>query len=632
MALISLHSVCFSYAGPEFLRDITFHLETGERVCVIGRNGAGKSTFLHLLSGTVSPSAGHVDISSGLRIGFLQQTVPEISDGHVFEVVARGLGWMGDILADMNSVSRANSPDKSDILDRLRHRLGDKSDWELVHRVERTIQECRLSSQTEVATMSAGMKRRVLLARALVHDPQVVILDEPTNHLDISTIQWLEKILSGAGKTLVFVTHDRMLIERLATRIVEIDRGNLVNWACDYSTYLQKRDRILTTEKRQKNHLDKKLKTETDWLHRGIKARRTRNEGRVKALNELRKERKAWREMTGSVSMQIQSAHQSGRMVIDAQNVSFSYDANPVIKDFNTTILRRDRIGIMGSNGCGKSTLLRLLLGDLQPQKGTVRHGTKLVTSYFDQLRQQLNPDATVFDSIAGGLHDITINGRKRHIHSYLKDFLFNPAHAEAPVKTLSGGERNRLLLARLFTKESNLLVMDEPTNDLDADTLEILENQLMEYPGTVLVVSHDRTFLNNVVHATFVFEDGGRIVEYAGGYDDWLAQRKCEHTPLKSAGQKMTGGNASRNKPICQAEKTRKLSFHLVHELAALLGEIDQLETEIRQIYAMMSSKDFYLEKPDCIREIQQRLKEKQTLLETKIERWTELDDLNSN
>jgi ABC transport system ATP-binding/permease protein len=631
MALISLHSVCFSYAGPDCLRDITFHLESGERVCVIGRNGAGKSTFLHLLSGTLSPGAGHVEISSGLRIGFLPQMVPDITDHHVFEVVARGLGPAGGTLAGMNSVSRSSTPNKTEIMDRLRHRLGDIPDWELIHRVERTIQECRLDSRTEVATMSAGMKRRVLFARALVHDPHVLVLDEPTNHLDISTIQWLEELLSGAGKTLVFVTHDRMLIEKLATRIVEIDRGNLVNWACDYSTYLQKRDRLLTTENRRKTRLERKLKSETAWLHRGIKARRTRNEGRVKALKELRRERKAWREMTGSVTMQIQSAHQSGRMVIDAQNVSFSYDAHPVIRDFSTTILKRDRIGIMGPNGCGKSTLLRLLLGDLQPQKGSIRHGTKLAISYFDQLRQQLNPDASVLDSIAGGLHEIIINGNKRHVYSYLKDFLFDPAAAEAPVRTLSGGERNRLLLARLFTKESNLLVMDEPTNDLDADTLDILENQLMEYSGTVLVVSHDRAFLNNVVHAMFVFEDDGRIVEYAGGYDDWLVQKKCVLPPVTSAGQNTTGGHSGRNKRIHPVEKTRKLSFHLVRELEALPGEIDRLETQISQLYAAMSSPDFYREKPDRIREIQQQLREKQALLETKIERWTELDDLNS-
>jgi ABC transport system ATP-binding/permease protein len=635
MALISLHSVHFSYAGPEFLNDITFHLESGERICIIGRNGAGKSTFLKLLSGDAAPLRGTVERVAGLRVGYLPQIVPDHLDGSVFEAVADGLGTAGRIVSELESLRNSRCPSADRQMETLRSRLGDLNEWDLVHRVERTIKTCRLEPDDRVASMSAGMKRRVILARAFVSDPRVLLLDEPTNHLDIPTIEWLEDTLLQSKMTLAFITHDRMLVEKLATRIVEIDRGSLHNWACDYRTYLQRRDQLLTTQDRQKSRLDRKVDQETQWLHRGVKARGTRNEGRVKALKQLREERKAWRELTGSVRLRIQEAQRSGRLVIDAENVSFAYDTAPVIHHFSTSILRGDRIGIMGPNGCGKSTLLRLILGDLKPQTGVVRTGTKLSVAYFDQLRQQLDPEKSVIDCIAGGLREVTIGGRPRHVFSYLKDFLFDPAEAEAPVKTLSGGERNRLLLARLFTKESNLLVLDEPTNDLDADTMDILETQLMNYSGTVLVVSHDRTFLNNVVTATLVFEPDGRIQEYAGGYDDWLLQRQSGDRQLRtesswsgSTTEPVTKSGAKRVGASSEKPSAKKLSYHLVRELAVLPGEIEILEQDMQDLYAQMSSPEFYLSPPDMIRATRQKLQETEALLDRKMARWAELDD----
>lgn len=628
MALISLHSVSFSYSGPSLLEDITFHLEMGERVCVIGRNGAGKTSFLGLLARSLEPGSGVVESTEHLRVGYLPQIVPENIDGTVYDIVADGMGGIGNALIELRRHHRDGTPLEPGKLETLHRRLGEQTEWDLDHRVERMIRTCRLEPDARTGPMSAGMKRRVLLARALVADPEVLLLDEPTNHLDIPTIQWLEDFLLASGKTLVFITHDRMLLGRLATRIIEIDRGRLHNWACDYPTYIQRRDNLLSTQDRQKLHLDKKLRQEETWLHRGVKARRTRNEGRVKALKDLRAERKAWREMTGSVRMRIQDAQLSGRLVLEAENVGFGYCEEPVIKNFSTSVLRTDRIGIMGPNGCGKSTLLKLLLGELQPQTGMIRFGTKLEIAYFDQLREQLDPDRSIIDSIAGGLREVTIGGKSKHVVSYLKDFLFDPSGSEALVRTLSGGERNRLLLARLFTRPSNLLVLDEPTNDLDTDTLDILEDQLMAYSGTVLVVSHDRAFLNNVVTATLVFEPDGTIREYAGGYDDWLLQRPASQSPdperKESAGKKSANGQNDGS-----SRKSGKLSYLLARELAALPAEIDRIESEIATIYESMSAPDYYLSEAGTMRVTEQRLRELEALLDARIARWTELDDL---
>ncbi|MBN1880255.1 ATP-binding cassette domain-containing protein [bacterium] len=628
MAIISLHSVSFSYSGPPLLQDLTLHVEAGERVCIIGRNGAGKSSLLGLIARDLIPAEGMVETVEELQIGYLPQIVPADLNGSVYEIVAAGLGSIGKILIELHRHNKTGIPMDSMRLETLHRELGEFTEWDLEHRIERTIHTCKLDPDDRTEPMSAGMKRRVLLARAMVANPDVLLLDEPTNHLDIPTIQWLEDYLLASGKTLVFITHDRMLLSRLATRIVEIDRGRLHNWGCDYAKYTQRRDELLTTENRQKQHIDKKLRTEEEWLHRGVKARGTRNEGRVKALKQLRLERKAWRELTGSVHMRIQEAQRSGKLVIDAEDVSFSYGDMPIIRNFNTTVLRSDRIGIMGPNGCGKSTLLKLMLGELKPLTGLIRFGTNLNVAYFDQLREQLDPDQSIIDSIAGGLREVTIGGRSRHIYSYLKDFLFDPSGADALVKTLSGGERNRLLLARLFIRPSNLLVLDEPTNDLDADTLDILEDQLMDYAGTVLVVSHDRTFLNNVVTATLVFEPDGSVGEYAGGYDDWLLQRNSAepvYQPTETARTPRDRADTGENRG-----KPAKLSYMLSRELAALPDEIDQLETDIDLIYDRMSAPDYYLNDPESMRATQLRLNELESLLEARIARWAELDDLS--
>lgn len=639
MALISLHNLSFSYSGPPLLRDITLHLEAGEKVCIIGRNGCGKSTLLHLMNEDLLPAGGSITRGKDLSIRLLPQTVPEAISGTVFDVVARGLGSNGRLIVEIERLNRQVELNSEtallDQINTLRDQIKDATEWDLVHAVNRTVNNCRLTADADVASMSAGMKRRVLMAQTLVCSPDILLLDEPTNHLDIDTIQWLENLLINTETTLVFVTHDRMLVEKVATRIVELDRGEIFNWACDYRKYIQRREQVLHSETRQKDRLDQKLKVEEAWIRRGVKARRTRNEGRVKALKQLRADRRAWRDLTGSVRMRIQEAEKSGRLVIDAQKISFAYDHDLVLNDVSTTIMRQDRIGIMGPNGCGKSTLLKVLLKQLEPQTGSVRHGTRLQIAYFDQLRDQLDPDASLIDSIAGGLREVSIGGKKRHVFSYLKDFLFDPENAEAPVKTLSGGERNRLLLARLFTRSSNLLILDEPTNDLDADTLELLEDQLIDYQGTVIVVSHDRAFLNNVVNATLVFETNHHVQEYAGGYDDWIMQRTKQNTdPATKRSRTSTtkkeakeGGKSGNSQN--PSKSNGKLSYHLVRELERLPDEIAALETEQSEIFTTMSSADFYLRNPSEIKQFEERLRQIEEELETKIDRWAELDDM---
>ncbi|MCD4652855.1 ATP-binding cassette domain-containing protein [bacterium] len=637
MALINLHHLNFSYTGPTFLKNISFHLKPKERVCIISHNKSRKSTLLNLINRDLTPSGGSLETMKNASIGMLPQIVPKNMKGSVFDVVAPGLGAKGIVIAELekltsqtNTAGQQTTQTDLNRMETLRNSLGEDTEWELVNQIKRAIKTCDLKPETPVEPLSAGMKRRVLLARTLAGNPDVLLLDEPTNHLDISTIQWLEQFFLNSEQTIIFVTHDRMLLEKLATRIVEIDRGSLFNWACDYRTYMQRREQMLTAQDKQKTNLDRKLRVEETWIRQGVKARRTRNEGRVKALKQLRTERKAWRDLTGSVRMRIQEAEKSGRLVIDAENITFGYDKTLIIDNFSTTIMRGDRIGILGPNGCGKSTLLKLLLKEIQPNRGSVLHGTRLQIAYFDQLRDQLDPEASVLDSIAHGMREVTLGGKKRHVYSYLKDFLFDPADAEAPVKTLSGGERNRLLLARLFAKESNLLILDEPTNDLDSDTLELLENQLMDYKGTVLTVSHDRTFLNNVVNATLVFEEKNLIQEYAGGYDDWLLQRKpvAISNTRKNNPEKKHNQASSQNSRIHRVGSP-KLSYHLKRELEELPEQIEKLEKEQQQIFQTMSESDYYLREPKEIKASENRLKEVDLELEQKMERWAELDDL---
>ena len=531
MALLGMQDVSIAFGGPPVLDGATFSIERGERVCLLGRNGAGKSTLMRLLDGTIKPDSGEVVRQTGITVTRLEQEVPDDVDGTIFDVVAAGLGDAGRLLARYHDASARVAHGGGDAalreLDRLHHALDAADAWQMQTRVDTVLSHLSLDADAEFASSSGGRKRQTLLARALVRQPDVLLLDEPTNHLDIDAVEWIEEFLIERGVTLLFVTHDRAFLRNVATRIIELDRGRLVDWGAGYDDYLARKEAALAAEAREWEAFDRKLAQEEVWIRTGIQARRTRNEGRVRALEALRVERSARRERVGTVKLQAQEAERSGRLVVEARDVSFSYGDRAIVRDFSTTITRGDRVGLIGPNGSGKTTLVRLLLGELPPTSGTIRLGTGLEIAYFDQLREQLDPEQSVFDSIADGADFVDVAGSRRHVHGYLQDFLFPPDRARTPVRALSGGERNRLLLARLFTRKFNLLVLDEPTNDLDIETLDLLEELLLEFTGTLLVVSHDRAFLDNVVASTLVFEGGGRIGEYVGGYTDWVRQRK---------------------------------------------------------------------------------------------------------
>jgi ABC transport system ATP-binding/permease protein len=540
MALISLHDVRWGFGGPALLDGISFNIEKGERVGLLGRNGVGKSSLMRLLNQEIQPDSGEIVRQQGIRVAALEQEVPTGVEGTIFEALACGLGTTGRALADFHKVCQAlQSSDEPRLVqtrERLQHALDSGGGWALQQQIESVLSRTGLDPDGRFADLSAGMKRRALFARALALSPDLLLLDEPTNHLDIDSIVWMEDFLLRNVPTLLFITHDRLFLDRIATRIIELDRGRLVSHACDYKTYLQRREAELAIEVEQQRNFDKKLSQEEAWIRQGIKARRTRNEGRVRALQELRAVVRRRRAKIGQVRLELQEAERSGKTVIRAEGLNYRYGATPIVADFSTTIMRGDKIGIVGPNGAGKTTLIRLLLNTLAPDSGTVRHGTHLQAAYFDQLRSQLDDQKTVVQNIAADNDFIVFNDRKRHVIGYLQDFLFSPERCRTPVHVLSGGERNRLMLAKLFTQPANLLVLDEPTNDLDAETLELLEELLLAYDGTLLLVSHDRTFLNHVVTSTMVFEGQGRVTEYAGGYDDWLLQRPQADAPVTAA------------------------------------------------------------------------------------------------
>jgi ABC transport system ATP-binding/permease protein len=598
MALISLRDVSVSFGGPPVLEHLTLHIEAGERVCLLGRNGEGKSTLMRLISGELSPDSGDVLRQQGLHIGHLPQEVPPDLQGTVIDIV-----------------SRATANTASSEADGL---------WQTRQDAESALTQLQLDANADFAELSGGLKRRVLLARALASHPDLLVLDEPTNHLDIDSINWLETHLLRRTGSLLFVTHDRMLLRKLATRIIELDRGQLADWACDYDTFLKRKQALLDAEAQQWEQFDKKLAQEEAWIRQGIRARRTRNEGRVRALMHMRAQRQNRREQPGAARMQAQEAERPGKLVIEAQNISFSYDDQPLIKNFSTTILRGDKIGILGPNGIGKTTLLRLLLHDLTPQEGRVRLGVRLEVAYFDQLRALIDDAKTVQENVAGGSDTIVLNDNSRHILSYLQDFLFTPDRARSPAGMLSGGERNRLLLARLFTQPSNVLVLDEPTNDLDAETLELLEELLLDYAGTLLLVSHDRAFLNNVVTSTLAFEGNGRVREYVGGYDDWLRQRQPPPAakPVKPAAAKAV-------KPQPPPERPRRLNYKERRELEALPERIETLEAEQEQLYEMLSDPKLYRQEGEEIAQVKAKLAEITQELEDTYNRWEQLEQL---
>ena len=596
MALLGMQDVGIAFGGPLVLDHARFAIERGERVCLLGRNGAGKSTVMKLLDGSMAPDSGEIVRQTGVTVARLEQEVPGDIDGTTFDVVAAGLGDVGLLLARYHQASHRvgtnATPAALRELDRLHHALDAANGWEINTRVDTAIVHLGLDPDAPFAGASGGTKRQILLARALVREPDVLLLDEPTNHLDVDAIEWLEKFLIEHGTTLLFVTHDRAFLRHVATRIVELDRGRLVDWGASYDLYLERKEASLAAEAREWEEFDKKLAKEEVWIRTGIQARRTRNEGRVRSLEALRVERGERRERTGTVRLQAQEAERSGRLVAEAKGVSFARGDKPIIVNFSTTITRGDRVGLIGPNGSGKTTLLRLLLGELAPDSGTIRLGTNLEIAYFDQLREALDPERTVFESIAGGAEFVEIGVNRKHVLGYLQDFLFPPDRARTPVRALSGGERNRLLLARLFTRSFNVLVLDEPTNDLDIETLDLLEELLLEFSGTLLVVSHDREFLDHVVTSTLVLEGKGRVGEYVGGYTDWVRQRSAASEmaaaskvqPVASSAAKAPSAKGARS------EKKRRLSLKESSELASLPQAIDALERERESAYASLA------------------------------------------
>jgi len=625
MALVRIHNVQLGFGGPLLLEDLNLSIGKGERVCLLGRNGAGKSTLMKLIAGELQPDDGELTIRQGALITRLVQEVPSGLEGTVFEVVSGGLGAQGDLVRRYHQLSlELASGRQDDVLDRLadvQHQLEAAGGWDTEQRVETVISRLSLDPDIPFESLSGGLKRRVLLARALVQGPDLLLLDEPTNHLDIESINWLEEFLLGFGGTLLFVTHDRMFLQRLATRIIELDRGQLTDWPGDYANFLRRKEEMLNAREKAEDRFDKKMAEEEVWIRQGIKARRTRNEGRVRALEGMRHERSLRREQTGRASITLQEADRSGKLVVEAEHLEYAWGEEPVIQDFSTTILRGDRIGVIGPNGCGKSTLLNLLLGRLGPDSGRVRLGTGLQIAYFDQMRSILDDDLTVQENVADGSDKVEINGSPRHVISYLRDFLFTPDRARQPVKSLSGGERNRLLLARLFTRPSNILVMDEPTNDLDMETLELLEERLLEYKGTLLLVSHDRAFLNNVITSTLVFEGRARVREYVGDYDDWLNQRTPRDDPAPSR----------KSKPVAQKTRSRalKLSYKDQRELDGLPARLEELEGEKNGLLEQMADQAFYRKAGSEIAATRERLKLLESELEQAYRRWEELESM---
>ena len=648
MALLSIKDVTFTFTHPVLLDGVTVNIERGERVGLVGRNGAGKSTLLKLIGGELKPDDGGVTLEAGACLASLMQHVPDAKGGSIFAQVSDGIPNIGGDIAefrtlDLKSHTETLTADEQLRMDSAIERIGaEEKGWDALHSVERTLREMSLDPDQTFDSLSAGKKRRVLLARALVTEPDVLLLDEPTNHLDIDSILWLQDFLSRYSGTLIFVTHDRAFLQALANRIIEVDRGRLFDWTCDYATFLTRRDAMLEAEEQQQALFDKKLAEEERWIRQGIKARRTRNEGRVRALKDLREVRKQRREKVGKAKMQLQEAERSGMLVSKADNVSFAYDDQQIIRNLSTTIFRGDRIGLIGPNGVGKTTLLKVLLNDLKPNSGTIRVGTNTSVAYFDQLRAQLEEDKSVRENIGDGSDYVLINGQRKHVVGYLQDFLFSPDRVQTRVSFLSGGERNRLLLARLFTKPANILVLDEPTNDLDAETLELLEELLAQFSGTLLLVSHDRAFLNNVATSTFVFEGDGVIREFDGGYDDWLRQKsdsnyqaaalaKSEKKYQESGSRTVPASDNSPPSTPNSTAKPRKLSFKEQRELETLPRRIEEIENRQQKLHALMADPSFYQKPREDIAAATEELEQLEEELMEKFDRWESIESQTS-
>ena len=624
MPLIRLTNVSIAFGTHSLLDNAAFQLDAGERVGLLGRNGEGKSTLMKIIAGDIHADHGEIWRQPELRLAWLEQSPNLQADETIYEAVAGGLGELGKVIARYHELltHMDGSEQSLQALGDVQHKLEAGNGWEFQSRVEAVLSKLQLPADVKVGSLSGGWKRRVALARALVIDPEVLLLDEPTNHLDFDSITWLEEQLLTFQGAVLFVTHDRAFLQKLATRIVDLDRGQLTSWAGNYQDYLTRKAAALEDEANQNAEFDKKLAKEEVWIRQGIKARRTRNEGRVRALKRLRAERSERRNTQGTTKLSLSKGETSGRKVVEAVNVNFKYTDKPIINDFSIRIERGDKIGLIGDNGAGKSTLLKLLLGQLQPNTGSIELGTNLQIAYFDQLREQLDPEISVADSVLDGGEFVDTPDGKRHVMSYLADFLFAPARARSPVKSLSGGEKNRLLLARLFTKPANLIVMDEPTNDLDLETLEILEEKLVEYQGTLLLVSHDREFLDNVVTSVLVFEGEGRVGEYIGGYADWFA---LSEQNKKTEAVRVAAETVKKEKP--KATTPKKLSFKEQRELEQLPETIDQLESLQAKLTAKIASAEFYKQTPDAVAATLEQLKATEDELAQAYKRWDELE-----
>ena len=629
MALLTLREVDMGYGGELLLEKGNFTIERGERVCLLGRNGNGKTTLMKLISGDMEPRGGVIEKQTGLKIARLLQQVPAGINGSVFHEVTAGLGKQGEVLNEYHNVTHELSMDHNNAsllsrLDKLSHEVEAAGGWQVHQQVETVISKMNLDPDAEFESLSAGLKRRVHLAKALVSNPDILLLDEPTNHLDIASIDWLEQFLSNCNIALLFITHDRSFLKKLANRIIEIDDGKLSSYQCDYETYLKRKAEMVEARIAQQEKFDKKLAEEEVWIRRGIQGRRTRNEGRVRALQAMRKDRHDRRAQSGNVKFQLQQTQNSGQLVAQCKGVCFGYNPDEkIISNFETMIIRGDKLGIIGPNGAGKTTLLNLILGKLTPQSGTIGLGTNLEIAYFDQLHAQLDDNKTVMDNVADGYTTLTINGQPRNVIGYLQDFLFMPIRSKSLVSALSGGERNRLLLARIFAKPSNVLVLDEPTNDLDIETLELLEELIQQYSGTVLMVSHDRAFLNNVVTSTLAIDDCGQVKEYFGGYDDYL--RQSEQTAQLEAKVEPK----AKPQPKEKTQAKRKRSYKENKELQAIPGEIEKLDESILELHEKMADPDFYKLSGDIISKTNDELKTAQDSLDVLYKRWEELEEI---
>ena len=627
MYLIRFDDVSLEFGDVPILKHAQFMIEPKERVCLIGRNGAGKSSLMKLITGDYIADDGDIQKRRHLRVSQLEQTLLDESDETVRDVVRKGMQQQQDLLDEYNRLSNSEL-DRHQLkqLENLQHQIDASGVWNIEQQIDTTITQLNLPGERSLSQLSGGWRRRVSLAKALVSKPDLLLLDEPTNHLDINTIEWLENRIRGFEGSIIFITHDRIFLQKLATRIVEIDRAKLVSWPGNYQNYLELKEKALEEESAKNGLFDKKMAQEEDWIRQGVKARRKRNEGRVRALMEMRNERSKRVKRDGKAKIQIESGERSGRKVIEARNISYSYGDEKVIDGLNLKVMRGDRIGLIGNNGVGKSTLLKIILGMLEPQQGHVKLGTNLETAYFDQIQRDLDREKTVAENIGEGKEYINLNGKQRHIVGYLKNFLFSPKRALTPVSCLSGGECNRVVLAKLFTKPANLLVLDEPTNDLDVEMLEVLEERLVEYDGTLIIVSHDRNFLDNVVTSVLVFEEGDTIKEYVGGYSDWV--RHGKQLSEKDDPNQGAATNAVAIKERDAVQKKQKLSYQLQRELDALPERLEKLEQEINYLQEQIAEPEFYEQSFEATSEVMDTLASLQKELDQVMDRWAELED----